>query len=188
MHSTALSWTPAPRQAGLATALPFPADPHSDAETILARLIERGLVKPEGAVATHLRAIFRAPPEALRVSRIAKRVYVSRRTLGRQFRTAGLPSPIEWVALARALYAHRLIARGEPLRVAASSGGYPDQFTLSNTIHRITGLRPSELRDVSWTKFLDVWIERQRERGTLTGPPAPAIRSCPLCGTPRAAC
>ena len=186
MYGTPINAVQVLREASPATVLAFPADPHADAETILRRLLDSGVVKPESPATTYLRTIFRAPPEALRVSRIARRVYVSRRTLGRHFRAAGLPSPADWVALAKALYAHRSIARGEPLRVAASSGGYPDQFTMSNAILRITGLRPSKLRDVHWTELLDVWIARQGERGTLTGPPAPEVPSCPLCGTPRA--
>ena len=153
-----------------------------DGESLIAHLVERGILRRESRAAGHVRSIFAAPPDALRVGRIARRVYISRRTLGRHFRAEGLPSPVDWVALARAMCAHRTIVRGGPLRLAASAAGYPDQFTMSNAIHRIAGLRPSQLRDVSWDTFLDVWIARQRERGTLTGPPLAATPSCPLCG------
>jgi AraC-like DNA-binding protein len=159
-----------------------PADP----ESVVKHLVKRDVLDPESMVASHVRTIFTAPPEALRVCDIARRTYWSRRTLGRHFKVAGLPSPVQWVALARAMYAHRSIARGALLRTAAASAGYPDQFTMSNAIHRIAGLRPSELRNVHWTELLNVWIARQRELGTLTGPPAPEVPTCPLCGTRRA--
>ena len=155
-------------------------------ESVIAHLVERGILRRESRAADHVRSIFAAPPEALRVGRMARRVYTSPRTLGRHFRAEGLPSPVDWVALAKAMRAHRTIVRGGPLRLAASAAGYPDQFTMSNAIHRIAGLRPSQLRDVSWDAFLDVWIARQRERGALTGPPMPATPSCPVCGGLRA--
>ena len=174
------------REAAPAAALAFPTHAQGHAGDIIEHLVRRAVLAPESPVAGELRSILNAPPEALRVGRIARRLYVARRTLGRHFRVVGLPAPNEWVGLARALLAHRTIARGGPLKAAAAAAGYPDQFTMSNAIHRITGLRPSQLRDVSWTAFLDVWIARQREHGTMTGPPRPESRPCPLCGSLRA--
>ncbi len=184
-----MSGTPidsAVREAVPATALTFPAHAQGHADDVIDHLVRRGVLGPESSIAGELRSILNAPPAALRVGRIARRMYLSRRTLGRHFQLAGVPAPIDWVALARALCAHRTIARGGALKVAAAAAGYPDQFTMSNAIHRITGLRPSQLRDVSWTAFLDVWIARQRERGTMTGPPRPQPSGCPLCGSLRA--
>lgn len=57
---------------------------------------------------------------------------------------------------------------------------------MSNAIHRITGLRPSQLRSVNWEALLDVWINRQRERGALAGSRTPEPSACPLCGELRA--
>lgn len=131
--------------------------------------------------------IFAAPPEALRVARIARRVvYAGRQTLNRHFRAEGLPPTRDWVVLARAVHAHRTFVDGASLQRAGYAAGYPDQFTMSQVIHRITGLRPSQLRDVCWQPFLDVWIARQRERGTLTGPRPAEPCVCPICGGPRA--
>jgi AraC-like DNA-binding protein len=160
---------------------PFTGEVSPDAESIIAYLVQLDVLRSESAAASHVRTIFSAPHEALRVSRIAQRTYASRRTLGRHFRAEGLPAPMDWVALARAVCAHRTILRGGPLRIAASAAGYPDQFTMSNAIHRITGMRPTQLRNVSWDALLDVWIARQRERGTLTGRPESAPATCPLC-------
>ena len=186
MHGTPINTVQVFREASPASVPASPTQAHADADGVVEHLVRRDVLTSDSPAASYVRTIFTAPPDALRVSRIARRTYWSRRSLGRHFRAAGLPSPVAWVALARAMQAHRSIARGALLRVAAASAGYPDQFTMSNAIHRITGLRPSKLQDVHWTELLDVWIARQRERGTLTGPPAPEVPSCPLCGTPRA--
>lgn len=169
-----------------ATAYPIRSQEHVDAERVVTHFVDRGVLTPESRTTGYVRAILAAPPEALRVRRIARRVYASRRTLGRHFRAEGLPAPIDWVALARAVLAHRTFVRGGPLRIAAAAAGYPDQFTMSNAMNRIFGIRPSQLRSVSWCELLDLWISRQRERGTLTGPPAPVPAGCPLCGERRA--
>ena len=174
------------REAAPATALAFPAHAQGPAEDVIEHFIRCTVLAPDSPIIGEVRSILNAPPEALRVGRVARRMYVSRRTLGRHFQSAGLPVPVDWVALARALLAHRTIVRGGPLKVAAAAAGYPDQFTMSNAIHRITGLRPSQLRDVSWTAFLDVWIARRRERGTMMGPPRSEPLPCPLCGARQA--
>ena len=155
-------------------------------ENVLLYLIERGAVPAEGEATELLRAFAQLQASDLYVARAAAHLEISRRTLSRRFRAAHLPTPKQWLALARALHAHRIILRGGCLKHAAISAGYADQFTMSNAIHRIAGLRPSELRNVHWTELLDVWIARQREHGTLTGPPAPEVPTCPLCGTARA--
>lgn len=185
MHYVTIN-TPVVRDASPAMVLTFPTPARADAESVVEHLVQRDVLAPDSRAARHLRTIFSAPPEALRVGRIVRRMYTSRRTLGRHFRAAGLPSPMDWVAIARAVCAHRTIARGGKLREAACAGGYPDQFTMSNAIHRITGLRPSKLRDVSWAALLDIWIARQREHGALTGPPTPGTPTCALCGAVRA--
>jgi AraC-like DNA-binding protein len=159
---------------------------HADADGVIAHFVKRDVLRPERRATSYVRSILAAPPEALRVDRIARRVYASRRTIGRHMRAEGLPAPVDWVALARAIGAHRTILRGGPLRVAAAAAGYPDQFTMSNAIYRIIGIRPSQLRNVSREELLDVWIQRQRERGNLTDAPPAPLRSCPLCGGLRA--
>jgi AraC-like DNA-binding protein len=177
-------------QTHIAAALPFPNRSNDapqdrsyfDSEAVIAHLVERGVLAPNGRSVAYVHTILAAPPEALRVERIARRTYASRRTLVRHFRAEGLPAPIDWVALARALCAYRTLVRGGPIRIAAAAAGYPDQFTMSNAFHRITGMRPTQLRGVNWAGLLDVWIARQRDRGTLTGPPAPERAACPLCG------
>jgi AraC-like DNA-binding protein len=152
-----------------------------DVDRIVEHFVRFGVLRPGSQVTIHVRKIFAAPSDALRVTHIARRMGLSRRTLGRRFRAEGVPPPVAWIGLARAAHAHRRILRGGLLQEASDAAGYPDQFTMSNAIHRIIGLRPSRLREVSPEGMLDVWIARQRERGALTGP-SPPRHTCPLCG------
>lgn len=154
----------------------------AEAERIIKHFIRRGVIREESRAANHLRSIFAAPPEALRVNRIARRVYCNRATLARHFRAEGLPAPRDWITLARALYAQRTFLRGGTLHRAAYAAGYPETFTMSNAFRRITGVRPSQLCDVDQKGVLDLWIIRQRERRALTGPPPVPPRTCPICG------
>lgn len=152
-----------------------------DADRIVGHFVRCGVLRPGNQVTAHVWKIFTTPPDALRVTHIARRMGLSRRTLGRRFRAGGVPPPVAWIGLARAAHAHRRILRGGLLQEASDAAGYPDQFTMSNAIHRIIGLRPSRLREVSPEGMLDVWIARQRERGALAGP-SPPRHTCPLCG------
>jgi AraC-like DNA-binding protein len=186
MFATSTHSVPSITEAARPSPFRLESQEHIDADRVVTHFAERGVLRPESRATSYVRSILAAPPESLRVARIARRVYASRRTLARHFRAEGLPSPVDWVALARAVCAHRTILRGGPLRIAVAAAGYPDQFTMSNAIHRITGMRPSQLRNISRDGLLDVWIARQRERGALSGPPAPVPAGCPLCGQQRA--
>src|SRR5690606_5082103 len=44
-----------------------------------------------------VRKIFEATPETTSVTKLARRLYTSRRTLGRHFAAAGLPVPSHWL-------------------------------------------------------------------------------------------
>ncbi|MGH7575663.1 MAG: helix-turn-helix domain-containing protein [Longimicrobiales bacterium] len=122
---------------------------------------------PRSRQAEALRVILALRPRYLRVSAIAAVLSISRRTFTRLFGSAGLPSPQAWIGLVRALHTHRAILKGRRLKEAAIAAGYPDQFTMSNALHRMTGFRPSALRGVAWTQLVDAWIARQQHRGTL---------------------
>ncbi|MGH7505721.1 MAG: hypothetical protein ACRELX_08710, partial [Longimicrobiales bacterium] len=64
----------------------------------------------------------------------------------------------------RAINVHRAIMRGGSLKQATCAAGYADQFTMSNALYRIVGIRPSKLRDLSWRELIDCWIARRRVR------------------------
>ena len=148
-------------------ARPGGADAVPTRENVLLYLIERGVVSPEGEAMDLLRGIARLQAHDLDVVRAAEEFSISRRTLSRRFRVAHLPPPKQWLTLARALHAHRVILRGGCPKQAALTAGYADQFTMSNSIFRISGLRPSAMRTVNWRELVDAWIERQQSRGAL---------------------
>lgn len=146
------------------------ADAFPSRENVLRHLIDRGVVPAKAQATDLLHAITTLASEDLDVARMAERLSISRRTLSRRFRAAQLPPPHAWLALARSLHAHRVILRGGTLKQAAAAAAYRDQFTMSNSIFRIVGLRPTAMRTVSWREFVDIWIARQQDRGTPSPP------------------
>ena len=48
----------------------------------------------------------------------------------------------------------------------ASRHGYPDGFSLSNQMKRLTGVRPSEVKErIGWEWVLERWIQRELASG-----------------------
>jgi hypothetical protein len=48
--------------------------------------------------------------------------------------------------------------------------GYPDGFSLSNQLRRLTGVRPSLARDhLGWEWIVERWVEREALGGGFTG-------------------
>lgn len=103
------------------------------------------------------------------VSGLARSLYLSRRALGRRFLTRGLPVPSHWLHLGRILRAAlRLQSTDDTLFTIACDLGYPDGFSLSNQMHRLTGARPSTVRDcLGWEWILESWLRREAEEGGL---------------------
>lgn len=68
----------------------------------------------------------------------------NRRTLNRQFRAYGLPRPSDVLMLVRlAVLWLTVQGYGVSCKAAALACGFPDPFTPSVAMHRMTGLRPS---------------------------------------------
>lgn len=101
------------------------------------------------------------------VSGLARGVYMSRRALGRAFLRAGLPVPSHWLHVGRVLRAVLdLQWHGDTLMRTASRHGYPDGFSLSNQMKRLTGVRPSEVKErIGWEWVLERWIHRELASG-----------------------
>lgn len=142
--------------------------PPSLAEAVLRQLTERGLIQTR-AIAKEVRRIFEVAPEVQSISRLARRLYTSRRTLGRHFAAHGLPVPSHWLQFARLLHVS-VHLQNEPsaiFRIAARSG-YADGFTLSNQMKRLIGCRPTEVRScLGWEWILESWLQRERAMGGL---------------------
>lgn len=114
--------------------------------------------------------IFELAPNVPSITQLSRKLYRSRRTLGRLFETEGLPVPSHWLQFARLLYVSALIQeRPElPIMKAATAMRYPDGFTMSNQMKRLIGCRPSDVREnfgLSW--IIEEWIKKECEEGRM---------------------
>ncbi len=137
-------------------------------EAVLRQLAERGLIQ-DRTVAREMRRIFELAPEVNSITRLSRRLYTSRRTLGRHFASAGLPVPSHWLQFARLLHVsvHLQTDPTAIFRIAARAG-YPDGFTLSNQMKRLIGCRPTEVRAcLGWEWILESFLMREWAMGGL---------------------
>ena len=129
-------------------------------------LVWRGLVL-DLDIRRLLRRTIELSGELQTVAGLARGVYLSRRALGRKFMSEGLPVPSHWLHFARLLRAViQIQTRDDNLMSVAYRLGYPDAFALSNQMKRLTGVRPSEVRDLlGWEWFAEAWIEEEIRTG-----------------------
>lgn len=116
-----------------------------------------------------VRKIFESVPEVTSITKLARRLYTSRRTMGRHFEAAGLPVPSHWLQFARLLMASIRLQddRFTVARVAARLG-YPDGFTLSNQMKRLLDCRPSDIRHhLGWEWVVEMWLKTETENGGI---------------------
>jgi AraC-like DNA-binding protein len=106
----------------------------------------------------------------IEVDGLARALYMSRRALGRRFMTRGLPVPSHWLHFGRILRGS--IRLQDPHANLFSIGcdlGYPDGFAFSNQMKRLTGLRPSIMRECfGWEWIVESWLFREAESGNLS--------------------
>jgi transcriptional regulator GlxA family with amidase domain len=94
-----------------------------------------------------LETVLRAPPELQTVRQVAARARVDRRTFQRWFQRLGLPSPRQFLAAARVLYAHRLLQDpGFTIDDVATRLGYAQTKTLQLHARAYLGLTAGEMR------------------------------------------
>lgn len=122
------------------------------------------------------------------VAALSRSLYLSRRALGRRFLSRGLPVPSHWLHFSRLLrVVFRLQTTQDSVLHIGYQFGYPDGFSLSNQMLRLTGVRPSEARSLlGWEWFMEAWLRTEAEAGNLApdalvhgDPPADAPRSTP---------
>jgi len=115
------------------------------------------------------RKIFDAIPETWSVSQLSKRLYISRRTMGRHFAAAGLPVPSHWLQFGRLLHAaFHLQGNTHSVARVANQVGYPDGFTLSNQMKRLIDCRPSDVRQhLGWEWIIEMWIKTEANAGGI---------------------
>lgn len=140
--------------------------PSNLAHAVTRYLDRRDLLRSDRA-RSDVRRILESVPEIRSISRLARRLYTSRRTLGRHFAAEGLPVPSHWLQFGRLLHAAMVLQRedGAVFRVAIRLG-YPDGFTLSNQMKRLLGFRPTDVRGrLGWEWIVETWIRREARRG-----------------------
>lgn len=162
-----------------AVVLPFHSEPSPyDLQTLLRRgphnlpgdvmdyLVWRG-VTIDMETRRLLRRTLELSADLTSVEGLARGIYLSRRALGRRFQEAGIPVPSHWLHFGRVLRAAiRIQADNTPLNQVAYDLGYSDGFALSNQMHRLTGLRPSEVRErLGWMWFAEQWLRTEASAG-----------------------
>jgi AraC-like DNA-binding protein len=125
-------------------------------------LIRRGMLR-QRRTARELQRIFELAGSTTSIAMLSRRMYTSRRTLGRHFATQGIPVPSHCLHFARILHvAVQLQNDDTAMFRVASRFGYPDGFTMSNQMKRLTGHRPSQVRDLlGWEWLVEAWLKRE---------------------------
>jgi AraC-like DNA-binding protein len=144
------------------------AGPRHLARAAVAYLCRRGILI-DIAQRREVLKIFELSTEVSSISRLARRMYTSRRTMGRHFENAGLPVPSHWLQFGRLLHvAIKLQAEPMPICRVATRYGYPDGFTLSNQMKRLVGCRPTEVREnLGWEWFIERWLQCEARAGRV---------------------
>lgn len=103
------------------------------------------------------------------ISALSRSLYLSRRAMGRRLLSRGLPVPSHWLQFGRLLrVAIRLQNSSESVLSIGYEVGYADAFSLSNQMHRLTGFRPSEVREyLGWEWLLEAWLCEEARTGGL---------------------
>lgn len=111
--------------------------------------------------------------EVRSIAGLARALYLSRRALGRRFHSRGLPVPSHWLQFGRILRVSLDLQQSSDSLFAIAGGhGYPDGFALSNQMYRLTGVRPSLVRErLGWEWIVEAWLETEVAEGGLVLPP-----------------
>jgi AraC-like DNA-binding protein len=136
--------------------------PRSIPATLTDYLVRRGLLRRKRA-AREFQRIVELAPETRSISGLSRRMYTSRRTLGRHFVATGMPVPSHCLQFSRLFHValQLQIDDGAVFRIA-SRFGYTDGFTMSNQMKRMIGFRPSEVRGLlGWEWIVEAWLKRE---------------------------
>lgn len=136
--------------------------PRSVPSTLTHYLVSRGLLNKRKARREFFRIVELAP-ETRSISALSRRMYTSRRTLGRHFISTGIPVPSHCLHFARLFHvALQLQSDDSAMFRIASRFGYADGFTMSNQMNRMIGCRPSEVRTLlGWEWVIEAWLKRE---------------------------
>jgi len=134
--------------------------PRNIAGSVTDFLIRRGLLKRKDAIREFQRIVELAP-QTRSIAMLSRRMYTSRRTLGRHFISTGIPVPSHCLHFARLLHVGiQLQTENVAMFRIASRFGYPDGFTMSNQMKRLTGHRPTDVRELlGWEWLVECWLQ-----------------------------
>ena len=138
------------------------APPRSIPASVTDYLVRRGLARSRKAVREFQRIVELAP-ETRSISTLSRRMYTSRRTLGRHFIGSGMPVPSHCLQFARLFHiALQLQTDDSAVFRIASRFGYSDGFTMSNQMKRLIGYRPSDVRALlGWEWVVEAWLKKE---------------------------
>jgi AraC-like DNA-binding protein len=136
--------------------------PRGIAGAVTQHVVHRGLLRTKKEMREFHR-IMELAPDTCSVSQLSRRMYTSRRTLGRHFNTSPLPVPSHCLQFGRLLHvAMQLHNDDAAVFRIATRFGYPDGFTMSNQMKRLIGYRPSEVRELlGWEWIVEAWLKRE---------------------------
>ena len=123
----------------------------------LARILD---IAPASA---RVAAIFDRAAHVGSVEQLSQTLFQSRRTLGRFFKDRNLPVPSHWLQFARLLHVSvQLQNTTTSIGRVAGRFGFPDGFTMSNSMKRLIGYRPSFVREhLGWEWLLAAWLRSE---------------------------
>ena len=138
------------------------APPRAVPATLTEYLVRRGLLRNRKAMREFQRIVELAP-ETRSISSLSRRMYTSRRTLGRHFIGSGMPVPSHCLQFARLFHvALQLQIDDSAVFRIASRFGYTDGFTMSNQMKRLIGYRPSDVRELlGWEWIVEAWLKKE---------------------------
>lgn len=123
---------------------------HEEARAVSQQLLDQlgGVLAPlPRELRWVLEEALNAPAEAQTVQQLVARAGVDRRTCERWFTRVGLPTPRQFLAAARVLYAHRLLQDpGFTIEDVAARLGYAQTKTLQQHARAYLGLTAGEMR------------------------------------------
>jgi AraC-like DNA-binding protein len=118
---------------------------------------------PDPEARARIEAIFARAAHTSSIEELSTALCQSRRTLGRFFAARDLPVPSHWLQFARILHVSiQLQNTRTNINRVSSRFGYPDGFTMSNSMKRLTGYRPSFVREhLGWEWIVAAWLRKE---------------------------
>lgn len=121
---------------------------------------------PDQETRERIETIFSRAAHTPSIDQLCTALCQSRRTLGRFFAERDLPVPSHWLQFARILHVSIQIqnTRANISRISMRFG-YTDGFTMSNSMKRLTGVRPSFVREhLGWEWIVTAWLRLEKDR------------------------